>query len=192
MSTIDTKNHSHIVYPGPCKISLTDELYIHRLRINTMGLDMSNVTLPELLHRVAIAKGVDIAIDYKAAAEDVKARMIRIAKPLLWDVSDDGLWLIDRYYCYDEVERGYQAVGRMAAIDWRNTLMSHQDDGYVQPNPWTLYTLDDWGTLTAEMDKDLYDTLSETMEPCTHQELADAYAEAHRARHCQIWPPYNK
>ncbi|QHJ82715.1 MAG: hypothetical protein [Caudoviricetes sp.] len=192
MSTIDTKGHSRTVYPGPCKISLTEELYIHRLRIDTVSLDMDNISLTDLLHSVAIKKGVDIAIDYKAAAEDIKARIIRIAKPLLWDVSDDGLWLTDYHNCYDDIQRAYKGIDRMAAIDWRDMLMSHQDDGYVQPNPWTLYTLADWDKLTAAMDKDLYDMLSEAMEPCTHQELADAYAEAHWERHCQPWPPYNK
>lgn len=187
---IDTTKHSRTVYPGQYKISLATELYIHRLHVNTEGLDMDHVTLADLLHRTAIAKGVDIAIDYEAATEDIKARTIRIAKPLLWDVSDDGLWLIDNYYCYDEVERGYQAVERMAVIDWRDMLMSHQDDGYVQPNPWTLYTLADWDKLTAKMDKDLYDMLGEVMEPCTHQELADAYAKAHWERHCEAWAPY--
>lgn len=187
---IDTTKQGMTVYPGQAKISLATELYIHRLRINTVGLDMAHVTLADLLHRTAIAKGVDIAINYKAATEDIKARIIRIAKPLLWDVSDDGLWLTDYHNCYDDIQRGYQGIDRMAAIDWRDALMSHQDDGYVQPNPWTLYTLADWDKLTAKMDKDLYDMLSDTMEPCTHQELADAYAEAHRERHCEAWEPY--
>lgn len=127
--------------------------------------------------------------DVDTAVKDLINHVQKIVKPADAIVSEDGMTATEPQASDVSV---LDLLERANEINIKAICDLNKDDKWVVSPYGQIYSSDVWPSLYGLMDRDIADSLENTMCPCTCQAFADAYALEHEKQYNEEWEPYTQ
>jgi len=127
--------------------------------------------------------------DVDTAVKDLINHVQKIVKPADAIISKDGMTATEPQASDVSV---LDLLERADEIDIKAICDINKDDKWVVSPYGQVYSSDVWPSLYSMMDRDIADSLENTMCPCTCQAFADAYALKHEKQYNEEWEPYTQ